>query len=244
MNSASGIRRAGIIAAGHGERLRPGGHPLKPLVPINGRTLVERVLASISETHPDEVVIIVNETSRAVQDHVNGERWPFSIRWIVETTPSSMHSFLRVVEALAHSDAAGPFLVSTVDTVAAPGTYATFVTASQLLDADVVLAVAPVTDDEKPLMVRTLPGSPRVAAIGAAAADASWATAGYYCVRPTVLREGDAARRAGVAALRAFFGRLHARGYAFAAVPVSGGVDVDRPADVSAAERYLRQVGA
>jgi choline kinase len=58
--------RAGIIAAGQGSRLRHGTHALKPLVPVAGRTLVERVLSSLAEAAPSEVVIIVNEASLAV----------------------------------------------------------------------------------------------------------------------------------------------------------------------------------
>src|SRR5207248_2609158 len=47
--------RAGIIAAGRGERLRmPGGEP-KPLVPIAGRPLIDRVLASLAEVDPAQV---------------------------------------------------------------------------------------------------------------------------------------------------------------------------------------------
>ena len=83
-----------------------------------------------------------------------------------------------------------------------------------------------------------------VEAIGAAAAGAPYATAGYYSVRASVLREAEGARRDGVGALRLFFERLLTRGYRVAAVPVAAGVDVDRPGDIPMAEALLRQVGA
>src|SRR5439155_22096496 len=102
--------RAGVIAAGWGERLRSGTSTLKPLVWVGGRPLIDHVLHSLSEAAPEEVVIIVNEHATAVRDHVSSQTWPFDIRWIIETTPSSMHSFLRVVEALAADRHAGPFL--------------------------------------------------------------------------------------------------------------------------------------
>jgi NDP-sugar pyrophosphorylase family protein len=234
---------------------------LKPLVRVGGQTLVERVLLSLAEARPVEVVIIVNETSGEVKDHVTTSRtWPFAVRWIVETTPSSMHSFLRVVETLAEDGDGGPFLISTVDTIAAPGAFAAFAAASRGSDADVILAVTPQTDDEKPLLVRLAPDGTTVEAIGetvrraaggqAGRADlheeghrAIWATAGYYAVRPSVLREADVARHDGVNALRLFFERLLARGYRLHAVPVACGIDVDRPADVRAAETFLKQVG-
>ena len=156
-----------MIAAGRGDRLRHVTHTLKPLVRVGGRTLVERVLLSLAEARPVEVVIIVNETSVAVKDHVMESRqWPFAVRWIVETTPSSMHSFLRVVETLAEDGDRGPFLISTVDTIAAPGAFGAFAAASRESDADVTLAVTPPTDDEKPLLVRLGPDGASVEAIG------------------------------------------------------------------------------
>ena len=259
--------RAGIIAAGRGSRLRPSIRTLKPLVPIAGRTLVERVLSSLAEAAPSEVVIIVNEGSLAVRDHVTSRRWPFAVRWVVETTPSSMHSFLRVLEELASGGDDGPFLMSTVDTIAAPGAFASFAASSQQLDADVALAVAQPGDDLKPLLARMTPGTSRIEALGDTvrpkpeATGVSrpvplfgdtglqpggdvWATAGYYSVRPSVLREATAARGDRLPALRAFFGRLLDRGYRLDGVPVACAIDVDRPHDVKAAEAFLKQAGA
>jgi NDP-sugar pyrophosphorylase family protein len=240
--------KGGVIAAGRGERLRSSDAPLKPLVRVRGETLVRRVLMSIGEVAPREVAVIINEDSTAVRDHVDSRDWSFALRWIVETTPSSMHSFIRIVEALAGDGDAGPFLISTVDTVAPPGAYRRFAEASRALAADVVLAVTPTWDDEKPLLVRA-GADRRVQAIGdaidmQAGTENLFATAGYYCVRSTVLQEAASARAAGVGALRAFFGRLVARGYDVAAVPVPASIDVDRPADLAAAEAFLRQAGA
>jgi len=168
-------------------------------------------------------------------------RWPFALRWIVETTPSSMHSFLRVVETLAEDGDTGPFLLSTVDTVAPPGAYGAFVAAAaRHAGAAVVLAVAPVTDDEKPLLVK-MDGSD-VIALGDEAAPSEYATAGYYAVRPAILGEAGGARADDVRALRAFFGRLLAHGHRIAAVRVPSSIDVDRPIDVDAAEDFLRRV--
>jgi NDP-sugar pyrophosphorylase family protein len=242
---------AGIIAAGAGERLRNGDGTLKPLVTIGGETLVDRVLASIGEIEPAEVVVIVNEQSTAVRDHVSRRSWPFPLRWIVETTASSMHSFLRIVESLADGGDAGPFLVSTVDTVAAPGEFRRFARACVAVEADIALAVTAGWDDEKPLLVE-VDGACRVVAIGDAirqqalheAPGRVFATAGYYAVHPAVLREADQARAGGLAALRSFLGRLVERGYTVAAVPVAPAIDVDRPADVAAAEAFLKQVRA
>lgn len=236
--------KAGIIAAGHGERLRQETGALKPLVRVDGETLIERVLGSIADAGATEVAIIVNDASPGVRDHVSSRRWPFSVQWIVETTPSSMHSFLRIVETLAAGGAgsdSGPFLVSTVDTVAPRSAYARFMAeAERDAEADVTLALTPAVGDDKPLLVR-LDGS-RVAALGPSAGSAPWATAGYYAVRPSILREADEARRDGSSALREFLARLLARGYRMRGISVAESIDVDRPDDVRVAEEFLRRV--
>lgn len=204
------------------------------------------MLLSLAEAEPVEVVVIVNEASVAVKDHVSSMRWPFAIRWVVETTPSSMHSFLRVVETLAEAGDEGPFLMSTVDTIAPRGAFGEFAAVAAGLDTDVTLAIAPPPDDEKPLLVEvgraaaSEAGALPVSAIGKAAAGSPWATSGYYAVRASVLREAAQARADGLTALRAFLERLLTNGYRVAAVPVAAGIDVDRPADVDAAEQFLK----
>jgi hypothetical protein len=152
-----------------------------------------------------------------------------------------MHSFLRLVETLAMDGDDGPFLISTVDTVAGSHAYAHFMAEAQRHeDAAVVLALTSPGNDEKPLLVRCAPGDPRVLAIGAAAAPSDFATAGLYAVRGSILQEAEAARREGIDALRTFLGRLLDRGYRLAGIPISRSIDVDRPGDIRSAEEFLR----
>lgn len=249
-------RRAGVIAAGRGERLRDPGAPPKPLVSVGGRSLIARVLSSIAEAAPAQVAVIINEESVDVRRTVESVAWPFDLRWIVETTPSSMHSFLRVIETLGQDGHAGPFLISTVDTVAAPGMYRGFAATAAAIDADVVLAVNRPQPDDNPLLVR-IGGGPAdsagadgqmVTAIGDAVRQGSggalFATAGFYMVRSSVLAEAAAARADGLTALRLFLQRLLARGYRIAGIEVADSIDVDRPEDVIAAESFLRSARA
>ena len=235
--------RAGVLAAGRGERLRTQASHLKPLVRVGSQTLIEHVLNSMSNAGASEVVVIINADSLAVRDHVAAVKWPFALRWIVETTPSSMHSFLRVVEALAADGDDGPFLLSTVDTVAGAQTYARFIAdARRLEQAALALALTAPGKDEKPLLVRMAPGNSRVVAIGDAAAPSEYATAGIYAIRPIILREAQAARRDGIDALRTFLGRLLERRYHLAGIPIAEAIDVDRPGDIEIAEAFLRGV--
>jgi len=199
------------------------------------------VLTSMAEAGAAEVTVIINEDSLRVRDHVAGSDWPFVLRWIVETTPSSMHSFLRVIETLAKDGHEGPFLLSTVDTVASSQTFSRFINAAQRNeDAAITLALTSPGNDEKPLLARCAAEDSRIVALGAAAAPSDFATAGLYAVRPSILREADEARRDGVDALRTFLGRLLDRGYHLAGLPIAESIDVDRPCDIGTAEAFLR----
>ena len=230
--------KGGILAAGRGERLRDCG-PFKPLVEINRRPLISYVLDTFAETGVADVTVIINETSTAVRDRITADHWPFVIRWIVETTPSSMHSFLRLVEELVR-DGAGPFLISTVDTILPRAGLGAFCEAALLRRDDAVtLAVNQPTDDDNPLWV-ACDESQRVTALGeAAAADATLATAGVYLVKPEILLEAEAAKRDGVFSLRAFLDRLLKRGFQISAISIGNSVDVDCAADIIAAEKLL-----
>jgi NDP-sugar pyrophosphorylase family protein len=234
--------KAGIFAAGRGERIRQESTTLKPLVKIAGQTLIERVLHSLGETGATEVVIIINEDSLAVREHIAAIDWPFDLSWIIETTPTSMHSFLRVVEMLAAGGDEGPFLLSTVDTVAAPETFARFFAEARQTDADVALALTAPRDDEKPLLVRCAANSSRIVAIGQNAAPSKLATAGIYAVRSSILREAAEARRDRLDALRSFLARLLERGYSLAAIPITDSIDVDYSADITKAEAFLQSI--
>ena len=231
--------RCGVLAAGRGERLRRQPSDLKPLARIGDETLIEHVLKSMAKAGAEEVTVIINEDSRAVRDHVMRSEWPFALRWIIETTPTSMHSFLRLVETLAAQDRDGPFLLSTVDTVTSPNAYADFIARARREEAAITLGLTSPGNDEKPFLVRLAAGDSSIAAFG----EGEYATAGVYAVRPIILREAEAARRDGLGALRAFLGRLLERGYRLAGIPIARSIDVDHPADITEAEAFLRSVG-
>ncbi|MEP6809556.1 MAG: NDP-sugar synthase [Chthoniobacterales bacterium] len=233
--------KAGILAAGRGERLQSAANPLKPLAKVHGRTLIEHVLHSLGQAGVSEVVILINQDSLAVREQIAPLTWPFPMHWIVKTTPSSMHTFLHLVETLATDGTDGPFLLSTVDTITQPQTYSRFLRAAHAAGAaDVTLALTSPGEDEKPLLARLAPDESRVVALGSSASPSEFATAGIYLVRASILREAEAARNDGLTALRMFLGRLLDRGYRIDGIPIARSIDVDRPADIATAEAFLR----
>lgn len=229
--------KAGLIAAGWGERLRAAGIAVpKPLVEVAGRPLVDHVLGAVAAAGIDEVACIFNEEADAVEAHCRSRRGGPRLHIVRRTTPSSMESLFALAPHLLD----GPALVLTVDAVFAPAVLVDFLAAAaQHAAADVVLAVTDFVDDEKPLRA-ALAADGRVTALGADAAASPLVTAGFYVFHPRVFAEIDAARAAQLTALRQFLGHLLQRGYRVDGVRTGKTMDVDRPQDIAAADAFVR----
>ena len=229
--------RAGIIAAGLGERLRDAGvaQP-KPLVPVAGRPLIDYVLAAVTAAGLTEVACIVNEHSLGIEEHCRSA-WPnLQFEFVRRTTPSSMESLFTLSSLLGDAR----FVLLTVDAVFAPAGFRGFLAAAAARhDAHGVLAVNGFVDDEKPLWV-TLGSAGEIHALGLGARDSGLVTAGFYVFDPIIFREIAIARARRFAALREFLGHLLASGYRMYGERVPKTVDVDRPADIAVAEAFIR----
>lgn len=230
--------KAGIIAAGLGERLRAGGYTQpKPLVPVNGVPLIDYVLGAVAGAGISEVACIVNEESRGIEDHCV-HQWPqLHFEFVRRTTPSSMES-LFALESHLSSDR---FLLLTVDAIVAPRVLHDFVrAAADTVQADGVLAITDFVDDEKPLWVTLAPDG-RLTALGPAAQNSGLITAGFYLLHSGIFAEIAAARAAGCSALRQFLGHLLDCGYDLYGHRVPTTLDVDRPEDIAIAEAFVRK---
>src|SRR5215813_7481810 len=120
--------KAGLIAAGLGERLRTGGIAVpKPLVEVAGRPLIDHVLAAVAAAGIDEVACILNAESEtdAVEAYCRRRTAP-RLRVVRRTTPSSMESLFALAPLLDD----GPFLLLTVDAVFAPDVLRDFLAAA------------------------------------------------------------------------------------------------------------------
>ena len=229
--------KAGLIAAGLGERLREAGITVsKPLVQVAGKALIDHVLDTVAAAGIDEVACIFNESADDVDAHCRARGGAPQLRIVRRTTPSSMESLFTLAPHL--SDA--PFLLLTVDAVFAPAVLRDFLAAAaRFRDADVVLATTDFVDDEKPLRL-TVDEAGRVTALGDDAAASPLVTAGFYVFHPRVFATVGEARAARLSALRQYLGLLLARGYRTYGVRAGKTVDVDRPQDIAAADAFVR----
>lgn len=231
--------KAGIIAAGEGSRLRSEGiATLKPLVPVGGVPLIERLLQSFIRCEISEVVCIINEHSLAVKKFVEERRLGIPVRFVTKTTPSSMHSLFELAPHLMD----GRFLLTTVDSIFDGDEFSQFIRhARQSPSSDGTLAVTNFVDDENPLHVR-FDSSNRILDFGPSpdGQTSGWVTGGLYVFSPKIFGEIDTMLKQGAMRLRNFLSHLVQRGYVLEAFPFSKIVDVDHRDDIQTAETLLR----
>ena len=230
--------KAGIIAAGTGERLAQRGISTpKPLIRIGDEPLIARVIRAAASVRATSVACIINDLTPELDQYLRSSTWPLPLEIVKKTTPSSMESLFSLAPLLADE----PFLLFTVDAVFPFASLRRFLTkASSLSDAQGVLALTRFVDDEKPLWVRTDRYS-RVTAIGDAARTSHYVTAGFYYFEPAIFHHVESARARGLGALRQFLGLLLDSGYRLYGLPVSKTIDVDHPEDIEIAEQYLKK---
>jgi NDP-sugar pyrophosphorylase family protein len=230
--------KAGIIAAGEGSRLKSEGINIpKPLIPVDGVPLIERLIGSFIRCGISEIVCIVNEYSLDVKKFVESKKFSVPIRFVVKTTPSSMHSLFELSPHLM----SGQFLLSTVDSIFNEEELSSLLTyAHSHQSADGILAVTNFVDDENPLYVQ-LDASNRIRSFGKSKSmeQSPWVTGGLYVFSPSIFKEQHIIRN-GVERLRYFLGHLIHEGYHLEGFQFSKIVDVDHVHDIAAAEEMLR----
>lgn len=228
------VLKGGIIAAGEGSRLKRDGLRMpKPLVPVAGVPLIERVVSNFVNVGITQLWIIFNEGDRECVTFIQ-ERFPkLDIRCIVKTTRSSYESFWEV----GGQSGPGPILMSTVDWICPESAFRRFVDQALCCrQASVVLAVTPFVADEKPLWV-TLDPSGRVTAVGGSSGNA--VTAGLYLVSGSVFAQ--APHPSVLGRLRDFLAWMVDHGIPVYGVVIDQVIDVDRAEDLQLAETLVQQ---
>ncbi len=151
--------RYAVIAAGEGSRLASEGiEKPKPLVQLGNEMLIDRLIRIFMDNGADEIVVICNDRTAQVASHLvdlqrdglNGR--PVPLRFLVKSTPSSMHSLFEISQFLEGA----PFILTTVDTVFSEQEFRRYVDeVRSARDGEGVMAVTDYVDDESPLYVET-----------------------------------------------------------------------------------------
>ena len=220
----------GVIAAGHGTRLKAEGYRSgKAMTVVCGRPLIDHALERFRAVGASRATVIINEDSQDCRQWLERGAGGLDLEVIVQTTASSYVSFDIVAARLAGR----PAFLTTVDSIAPVEDARRFIRSAAAAPRDaVVLGVTSHVDDEKPLWA-TLDDGGRIHGLGASGGNC--VTAGFYwlpAIRPP-------APPSGFERLRDYLVWFSHRAPIYG-VRLSTVFDIDRGSDVQAAERAAK----
>ena len=239
-----------IIAAGDGSRLaQEGVTEPKPLVKVRGERLIDRLIRIFMGNNATEIVVICNEQMSDVASHLkmiqdkglNG--LPVPLRFVVKSTPSSMHSFYELRNFLRDD----PFILTTVDTIFDESEFHDYVLSFQNKIAqgtDALMGVTDYIDDEKPLYV----GVDNVMRVNGyydtPQADSRFISAGIYGLTASSLDILEACIEKGESRMRNFQRALVATGLRIEAYPLTKVFDIDHIEDIRKADEGVKNLSS
>lgn len=232
----------GIIAAGEGSRLVEEGvaYP-KPLVPLDGKPMIGRLIDIFIKNGAEKIAIIVNEQMTEVREFLFAlkKELPVSLDIVVKTTPSSMHSFYEVARKLKGH---GRFIATTVDTIFHEEDFRRYVEAYSAApeEVDGMMALTRFVDDEKPLYVEVGEDDFIKAFLDKATPAAEFVSGGIYGLNSSAVGVLDGCMERGVSRMRNFQRELIASGLRIKGYDMGKIIDVDHAGDIRKAEEFIR----
>lgn len=234
-----------IIAAGEGSRLAAEGvEQPKPLVKIGRERLIDRLIRVFMANDAEEIVVICNAVMTEVglhlvklqQDGLDGR--PVPLRFVVKSTPSSMHSFFEISRMLGD----GPFCLTTVDTIFREEEFARYIAdfgaAVASGEYDGMMGVTDYIDDEKPLYVDTDEGL-NITGFLDRSDTCRYISGGIYGLTPSAIDTLNGCMERGESRMRNFQRALIADGRRLKAWPFSKVLDIDHAGDIRKAEDFI-----
>ena len=230
-----------IIAAGEGSRLQQEGvSSPKPLVKIGGEMLIDRLFRVFQQQDATEIVVICNEQMTEVRHHLQQiqQAGSLPLKFIVKSTPSSMHSLWELSPWLADE----PFVLTTVDTIFREREFTDYVQTFQTLvgqqQADGLMGVTDYIDDEKPLYVAT-DDDLSITGFLDACETPRYISGGIYGLTPRSLTTLQRCIERGESRMRNFQRALVHDGLLLKAFPFSKVLDIDHASDIQKAEEFI-----
>ncbi len=230
-----------VIAAGDGSRLKNDGLEIpKPLIQINGITLIEKILSVFDRYNFDSLNIIIN---KKFESHIRESKFlksyePGKINCIYKSTPGSLFSLNELSPYVQDS----PFMLMTIDSIYDENEFASFFEyTDSLKDADGVVAVTDFIDDEKPLWVH-INSEGYVERFPDKKSGFNLVTGGIYYFKSGVIQMSDESLALGFIKLREFLNFITKRGKKIKSFKFDKIIDVDHLKDIITAETYLKSL--
>ncbi len=179
------IRRAVVLAAGRGTRMGEitAATP-KPMLPVQGRPMLELVLGRLAEAGVERFLIVVGYYREMIEAHFRD--WPVPIEFRVQDPVDGTGSAARLACDFAGAE---PFLLTFGDILCEPSAYVACARViAEHADAGAVLAVKDVDDPWRGAAVYEQGG--RITKIiekpRPGTSTTRWNSAGLYAMRPIV----------------------------------------------------------
>ena len=231
-----------IIAAGEGSRLASEGiFAPKPLVEIHGEKLIDRLIRIFLDNDASEIVIICNNLTTLVEEHLKDiqehglKGRPVPLRFVVKSTPSSMHSF-HVLSPWLKDE---PFVLTTVDTIFREEEFHRYVQAfRQANHLDGLMGVTDFIDDEKPLHVG-VDADGNITGFFDQSDAPHYISGGIYGLTPPCIPVLDECMKRGESRMRNFQRALVSSGLHLKAFPFGKVLDIDHASDIQKAEEAI-----
>lgn len=236
-----------IIAAGEGSRLASEGVTSpKPLVEIGGEHLIDRLIRIFMDNDAEEIVVICNDRTALVSSHLvelqrdglNGR--PVPLRFVIKSTPSSMHSFSEISQYLED----GPFVLTTVDTIFNETEFKQYVDSFRKAivsgEADGMMGVTDYIDDESPLHV-AVDDNMRITAFLDKTDAPHYISGGIYGLNGKAVRVLRLCMENGLSRMRNFQRAMVAVGIRLQAWSFTKVLDIDHASDIAKAESFLNK---
>lgn len=226
-----------ILAAGEGSRLAQEGCEVpKPLVRIQGETLIGRLIRVFMKCGATRIVVITNALHVATEDYLRSLSLPVPLDIVVQTTPSSMHSLYAIRDYLKAEE---KFCVTTVDTIFSEQEFGAYVEEFGKSNLDGLMAVTSYVDDEKPLYVQTADDLTITNFCDVCEERCAHVSGGIYCLTHKALDTLSRCIEQGQSRMRNFQRQLVADGLHLKAYPFSKIIDVDHCSDIAKAEELI-----
>lgn len=226
-----------IIAAGEGSRLaQEGVKKPKPLVELNGKPMIGRLINIFVRCGAESISVIVNKEMTEVKEYLDTIKLDIPLNIVVKSTPSSMHSFFELSRVMQP----GKFCLTTVDTIFREPDFAKYISAFEAdSQNDGMMAVTPFIEDEKPLYVDVDDEMNIKAFRDASYEGAKYISGGIYALNDKAVAVLEDCMSRGISRMRNFQRALIEAGLRLKAFPIEKIVDVDHAGDIAVAESFL-----
>ena len=224
--------RFGIISAGEGSRLASEGFSQpKPLVPICGVPMVERLVRIMQNCGANNIAVIVNGENPETVTLLKG----LPVDLVLKKTPTPMHSMMELAPYLDGDR----FCVTTVDTVFSQSRFRAMMDEFSRSPLDGLMGVTSLIDDEKPLYVG-VDSDMMITGVHDSQDDCAYVSAGIYALRSDALDVLKGCLESGQTRMRYFQRQLLEAGMRLKAFDMGQVVDVDHVSDVARAQEIAK----